>query len=366
MSSFNIDRRRFLFWFLGALTGTIRSSKNLASDRTVFLKDYAAKNNLLYGAATRYSILRRDEEFARHFIKECAILVPENDFKWQNLHPTPQSFDFTKADWLLGFAEVHGLKLRGHTLVWHKALPDWFVTEVNPINAADYLVAHITTLVERYAGKIHSWDVVNEAIEPKDGRDDGLRITPWLEYLGEEYIELAFRTAAAADPDALLTYNDYGLAYDIPEQEARRTATLKLLERLKAKDVPVRALGMQAHLYAGSNRFNAKKLQRFMENVADLGLKILVSELDVVDRALEPATIFRDRAVADVYREYLKIVLTQPAVIAVITWGLSDRYTWLRKFSPRDDEANVRPLPLDRNLDPKLAWETLAYALRYF
>ena len=366
MPFFKFDRRRFLFYFWTVFTGTTRTNKSFASDRTAFLKDYAASNNLLYGAATRYSVLRQDEDFARRFVEECAILVSENDFKWYKLRPTPQGFDFTKADWLANFAETHDLKLRGHTLVWYKYLPDWFAAEVNRINAADYLTEHITTVVERYAGKIHSWDVVNEAIEPKDGRDDGLRISPWLEYLGEEYIELAFKTAAAADPQALLTYNDYDLAYDTPEQEARRTATLKLLERLKDKDVPVQALGMQAHLYAGSDRFNAKKLQRFMQNVADLGLKIIVSELDVVDRGLEAATIFRDRAVAKIYREYLEIVLTQPAVIGVITWGLSDRYTWLKKFRPRSDGADVRPLPLDSNLDPKLVWQTLAYVLGDF
>lgn len=361
-----IGRRSFLFWFGTALAGTTWFDKSLAGNPEAFLKDYAAQNDLLYGAATQYSILREDTDFARRFVRECAILVPENDFKWEKLRPSSDSFDFTKTDWLESFAQAHNLKLRGHTLVWYKALPDWFAAEVNSTNAAEYLIEHITTVVGRYAGKIHSWDVVNEAIEPKDGRADGLRITPWLEYLGEEYIELAFKTAAAADPQALLTYNDYNLAYDTPQQEARRTATLKLLEKLKVKNIPVGALGMQAHLYAGSDRFNAGKLQRFMQNVADLGLKIIVSELDVVDRSLEAATIIRDRAIANIYREYLEIVLAQPAVIAVITWGLSDRYTWLKKFRPRRDGAKVRPLPLDSNLQPKLVWQSLANALLHF
>lgn len=275
-----INRRSFLSWLIGSLTATI-SSKSWAEnstfhgllERQIFLKDYAASNNLLYGAATRYSVLREDKQFASRFVRECGILVPENDFKWQNLRPTPQSFDFTKTDWLASFARRNKLKLRGHTLVWYRALPDWFATEVERANAAKYLVDHINTVVGRYAGKIHSWDVVNEAIEPIDGRDDGLRINPWLEYLGEEYIELAFKAAAIADPQALLCYNDYGLAYDTPQQEARRTATLKLLERLKAKNVPVDALGMQAHLFARLGRFNEKKLQKFLQNVADLGLQ---------------------------------------------------------------------------------------------
>lgn len=362
----SIDRRAFLSGLLAALTVTTQSPRSLAGDRPLFLKDFAATNNLLYGAATQYKILRQDVEFARRFVKECAILVPENDFKWDNLRPSPESFDFSNTDWLAAFARSHNLQLRGHTLVWYKALPDWFAATVDRTNATEFLVKHINTVVKRYAGKIHSWDVVNEAIEPKDGRADGLRVSPWLEYMGEEYIELAFKTAAAADPQALLTYNDYDLAYDTPEQEARRTATLKLLERLKAKNIPVGALGMQGHLYAGSDRFSATKLQRFMQNVADLGLKILVSELDVVDRSLDAATVIRDRAVANIYREYLKIVLAESAVIGVITWGLSDRYTWLQKFRPRSDAAKVRPLPLDKNLQPKLVWQTLANAFLYF
>ncbi len=360
-----IKRRRFLSWLLGAFAGTIWYSRSWSSNQTAFLKDYAAQNNLLYGAATQYSILRKDKDFTRRFVEECAILVPENDFKWKNLRPTPESFDFTKTDWLESFAQAHNLKLRGHTLVWHKSLPDWFRKEVNPTNAAEYLVNHITTVVQRYKGKIHSWDVINEAIHIKDRQDDGLRNTLWLKYLGAEYIELAFKTAAAADPHALLTYNDFDLAYDTPAQEAKRNATLKLLEKLKAKNTPIQALGMQGHLNAGSKPLNARKLQRFMQNVADLGLKILVSELDVADRTLETATVIRDRAVADVYRQYLEIVLTQPAVIGVITWGLSDRYTWLKKHRPRKDGENVRPLPLDEALKPKLVWEALAEAFKY-
>ena len=136
-----INRRSFLFWLMGSLTATI-SSKSLAGnsildsplERQIFLKDYAASNNLLYGAATRYSVLRRDRQFASRFIQECEILVTENDFKWQNLRPTSQSFDFTKTDWLASFARQNNLKLRGHTLVWYRALPDWFATELTSSN----------------------------------------------------------------------------------------------------------------------------------------------------------------------------------------------------------------------------------------
>lgn len=216
--------------------------------------------------------------------------------------------------------------------------------------------------MKRYAGKIHSWDVVNEIIQPKDGRRDNLRITPWLQLLGPNYIDLAFRLTAAADPKALLVYNEYGLDYDNPEQETKRTAVLKLLERLRAKSVPIHALGIQAHLSPGDNKFNPKKLRQFLHHVAGLGLKILITELDVVDKKLPRDIKVRDRIIAAVYEDYLSTVLEEKAVIAVITWGLSDRYSWLNEFEPRPDRAPVRPLPLDAQMQRKLAWNAIARA----
>jgi endo-1,4-beta-xylanase len=214
-----------------------------------------------------------------------------------------------------------------------------------------------------YAGKIHSWDVVNEAIQVSDGRADGLRNTPWLEFLGEDYIELAFRAAAKADPQALLVYNDYGFDYDTDEDEAKRTAVLKLLAGLKSKGTPIHALGIQAHLSSSETRFNPEKLRDFLAKVARLGLKILITEMDVEDKNLPFDLVARDRVVAGIYEDYLSTVLANQAVVAVITWGISDRYTWLTEYQPRFDRAAVRPLPLDIDFKPKLAWQAIAQTL---
>jgi endo-1,4-beta-xylanase len=303
-----------------------------------------------------------DAKLAAVFAQECGILVPENDMKWKTLRPTPDSFNFVQSDWLAEFAEEHKMLLRGHTLVWHEALPKWFKDTVNRQNALPILLKHIETVAGRYAGKIHSWDVVNEVVLPKDGRSDGLRNTPWLQLLGPDYIDIAFRAAAKADPQALLVYNDYGLDYDTREHEAKRVAVLKLLERLKSKGTPIQAFGMQAHLWGDETRFNPKKLKVFLQEIAGLGLKILITEMDVRDQKLPVDADVRDRIVAGVYEDYLSVVLEEPAVIAVLTWGLSDRYTWLSEFNPRDDKAPVRTLPLDRRLQRKLAWNAIARA----
>jgi endo-1,4-beta-xylanase len=326
------------------------------------LKERAAAKGLIYGAATDYDKLALNSTFADTFLAECGMLVPEVALKWQALRPISTNFDFTKGDALLEFARAHNMLFRGHTLVWGDFLPAWFKDTVNSQNAEQVLLNHIKTVVSHYAGRIHSWDVVNEAVWPEDGRTDGLRLTPWLQLLGPDYIDLAFRAAAEADPQALLVYNDYGLDYDTPEDERRRVAVLRWLERLKSIGTPVHALGIQAHLQADETRFNPTKLRAFLSEVAGLGLKVLISELDVADNNLPKDVNVRDRIVAGIYEDYLSAVLDEPAVIAVVTWGLSDRSTWLSRHAPRKDNAPVRPLPLDAQLKRKLAWNAIARA----
>ena len=327
------------------------------------LRDRAATKGLIYGAASQYNILSSNPKFAASFAQECAMLVPEGELKWKTLRPNADSFDFTKSDWLAKFARTHGMLFRGHTLVWHISLPKWFASTVNSQNAEQVLLKHVATVVKHYAGKIHSWDVVNEAVFPKDGRSDGLRKSPWLQFLGPDYINIAFRAAAEADPQALLVYNDFGLDYDTRKDENKRTAVLRLLEYLKSQGTPVHALGIQAHLKGDETRFNPRKLKAFLNDVAGLGLKILISEFDVVDKNLPLDADVRDHIVAGVSEDYLSVVLDEPAVIAVLTWGLSDQYTWRSKKKPRKDGAPVRPLPLDAQLKRKLAWNAIARAL---
>jgi endo-1,4-beta-xylanase len=327
------------------------------------LRERAAAKNLIYGAATGLHLISSNSAFAENFAKECAILVPENALKFGSLRPNPTSFDFAEGDALLSFARTHNMLFRGHTLTWGYDFDssEWLRNRVNRQNAEQVLVNHIKTVVGHYAGEVHSWDVVNEAINPSHGQAYGLAKTRWLELIGSDYIDLAFRTAAKADPQALLVYNGDLLEHDTPEAEARRVATLNLLTGLKSRGTPVQALGMQAHLWA-NQPINLHKLKTFLRDVAGLGLKILITELDVVDKNLPLDIKVRDRMVAGLYEDYLSVVLEEPAVIAVVTWGLSDRYTWYSQFHPREDKAPVRPLPLDAQLKRKLTWNAIARA----
>ncbi|NEQ24673.1 MAG: endo-1,4-beta-xylanase [Microcoleus sp. SIO2G3] len=326
------------------------------------LQERAKAKNLIYGAATDHKIISSDSGFADSFAKECAMLVPATALKWYTLRPSATRFDFAEGDALFSFARTHNMLLRGHTLVWDQALPEWFKVTVNRQNAEAFMSEHITAVVKHYAGQVHSWDVVNEAINAEHDRSDGLQKTPWLQLLGPGYIDTAFRIAAQADPKAMLVYNDRWLDYDTERDTRQRSAVLRLLEHLKSIGTPVHALGIQAHLRGNETRFAPRKLRKFLSDIASLDLKILITELDVRDNGLPFDIAVRDRIVAGVYEDYLSVVLEEPAVIAVVTWGLSDRSTWLSTWSPRTDKAPVRPLPLDAQLKRKLAWNAIARA----
>lgn len=349
---------RYLMYGSQALDNPKRDFKVLGQAP---LKKRAAAKGLIYGAASMQDDLVSDKNLEASLKSECNILVPQNELKWGFLRPAPNKFDFTKADWLAEFAIRNGMLFRGHTLVWYQQLPQWFKEVVNRQNAEKFLVEHITTVTKHYAGKMHSWDVVNEAIEPDDGLKGGWRRSPWFEFLGPDYIELAYRVAAQADPKAILVYNENDLEHDTHKHEAKRTIVLKLLERLKSRGTPIHALGIQSHLL-GHEAFNSKKLRNFLADVASLGLKILVTELDVIDQQLPSPVQERDRIIAARYEDYLSVVLDERAVIAVLTWGLSDRRTWLSMFTPRKDLTPVRPLPLDSNLQRKVVWNAMARA----
>lgn len=326
------------------------------------LKQRAKAKGLIYGAfpqADRQEFVK-DRQLQSHFIRECAMMTV--GAYWTTTRPSVNTFDFTSTDYFTQFATKNKMLLRGHPLVWHEALPKWLPDTLNSRNAEKILTQHIETIVKRYAGKIHSWDVVNEAVDVGDRRTDGLRQTPWLQFLGVDYIDLAFRLAAKADPQAKLVYNDFGVEYDRPSDEGKREAILNLLQRLKSNGTPIYALGLQSHLIGDLNSFNPAKFREFLKNVASLGLKIMITELDVVDNKLPKDINQRDRIVAAAYEDYLSVALAERAVISVVTWGLSDRYTWLGGHRPRADKATVRPLPFDRNFQSKLAWNAIARA----
>jgi endo-1,4-beta-xylanase len=338
------------------------------------LEAHADAHSLLYGCAVVPELLDVDGIAAGHSADgytelvagQTGILVAENAMKWGPLRPAPDQFRFTAADRLMRFAELTQKRVRGHNLCWHEALPRWFSATANKQNARQLLTDHIRTVAGHFRGRIHSWDVVNEAIEPKDGLPNGLRNSPWYQLIGPGYIELAFRTAAEADPGALLTYNDYDIETDSPNQVEKRAQVLALLRRLKAAGVPIRALGVQSHLHAADQQPGAS-LTAFIRECARMDLQVFVTEMDVNCHGLDLSQDDRDEAVAHIYRDYLGRVLAEPNVPIALTWGISSARTWLNTPFAQEDQlphgARQRPLPFDDDYNPTPAFFALRSAL---
>ena len=327
------------------------------------LREAAAQHGILAGCAVGMGPLRNDAAYAELVRTQAGIIVAENAMKFAPLRPAPNEFFFGDADFFVDFAERNGIKVRGHNFVWHKQLPAWFDSYVTSQNAQKILIDHITQVGSHYAKRIHSWDVVNEAVHLEDGRSDGLRDSPWLKLLGPAYIETAFRTARKVDPNAMLVYNDYGIEADTHGDEAKRKAVLALLRYLKDRDVPIDALGIQSHISVAPDFGYGSGLSNLISEVRKMGVKVLITELDVNDRHLPSDIDKRDKQVADLYGSYLRNALKDSATCAVLTWGITDRYTWLNNTDSRSDGLKERCLPFDDQYKPKPAFDAALKAL---
>lgn len=321
----------------------------------------AAQKNMFFGAATAEDRIITDTAYRTAMVNECGIIVPEYEMKWDRMRPTATTYNFSDSDFIVNFARQNGLAVRGHTFCWHRAQPSWFPYTLNRSNAARFLTEHIATVAGRYKGRMHSWDVINEAIEPSERQTNNLRNNIWFQLLGESYIETAFRATAQADPTAMLIYNEYGFEFD---DNVRRDAVLGLIRRLLSRGVPLNALGIQGHLrYTDLAKFqaNMNTFRTFLRDVAALGLKIIITEFDVDDSELPSGITARDEGIGKMYGEFCSVVMSEPAVIGFMTWGLSDKYTSLNATAPRADRLPQRPLPLDSSMVRKSAWYALEF-----
>src|SRR3954463_13481783 len=330
----------------------------------------AFDRGLIYGSS--YSTrLESDAPYLGLINREAAILFTEDDLLWYQLKPTPESdLDFSFGDRFMATAERQGQLVFGAHLVWDEGFGEGWSEDdlwgMDGETARRLLFDTVEQVVERYRGRMAGWIVVNEAIDAHE--EDGLRRDyPWYETIGPSYIEESFHVAHDADPGATLLLNEFGLETDDEFDSAtdKRAKALLVLDQLLDADAPVHALGVQAHLEADgfAEKFDAAGYRQFLSKVADRGLKILITELDVLDDGLPAGSAERDAAIADAYRLYLDTALAEPAIAAVITFGLSDRHTWLQEDYPRQDEAPRRPLPFDDELQPKPAYDALATAL---
>ena len=320
------------------------------------LKRHAQKHALIAGAAVVVHAVQTDPVFQQLIAGQYDMLVPTGELKWRALRPSATTYDFAASDALFAFAAKHHMRMRGHTLVWHNSVPDWLQGSASKYDVRQLLVDHIHTVMGRYRGRVHSWDVVNEAILPKDGQPNGLRKSFWYDAIGPDYIDLAFHTARDADPHAKLTYNDYGVEYDSDEDAERRKVILALLRGMQERKVPLDAVGIQSHIKAGSPYTVGKGLTDYIESLRSMGLEVYLTELDVNEDDLTYNDLQRrDHTVAETYRQYLDVALANPAVKLMLTWGVSDRRTWLNNGPTHHRKQPNRPqrsLPFDSDYRP--------------
>jgi endo-1,4-beta-xylanase len=366
-----ITRREGLAMLAGLAASTAAGARAAAPDG---LQSIAAGKGLRFGSCFAWGAPRADRgsfanpAYAALLTRDCGVLVPENEMKWQALRPTPTSFAFARFDAMMAWADANGLAVRGHNLLWHqpKWMPRWeesFQFGARPAQEAErLLVQHITTVTRRYGRRIASYDVVNEAVTPADGT---LYQTALSRALGgpEATLDLAFRTARAEAPHAQLVYNDY-MSWE-PDNASHRAGVLRLMEGFRRRNVPVDALGIQSHLVtqgsAGAGALQGE-WRRFLEAVTALGYGLVITELDVRDNGLPADTAVRDRAVAAYTRDYLDVTLAFPQVRDVLAWGMTDRYSWIEGFEPRRDGARRRPCPYDASFRAKPMRDAIAAA----
>ena len=361
--------------FITCLSAILVMSTNQRAQSTPSLKD-VFKSDFMIGAALNRRQFSEEDTRALPIIKsQFNTISPENQLKWQSIHPQPDKYDFDGADRYVAFGEKYGMFVIGHTLVWHNQTPAWVFDDgkgnlVDRDTLLKRMRDHIRTVVGRYKGRIKGWDVVNEAVNA----DGTLRQSKWLKIIGEDYIAKAFQYAHEADPQAELYYNDYSL-----EELQKLNGAVRLIKNLKAQGVPISGVGLQGHnnLIFPSMQQQEAAITAF----AKLGVKVNITELDInvlpfvseeegpriklsdeLQPKLNPYTSGLPKSVneeqamqfAQLFRVYLK---HRDVIDRITFWGVTDGDSWLNNFPVRG-RTNY-PLLFDREGKAKLSFDTL-------
>lgn len=315
------------------------------------LKD-AYKDHFLIGFA-QDRFFEHEDHLVRHF----NVVTPENALKWERVHPRPGVYFYDVVDRLMSDAEARGMKVIGHTLVWHNQTPSWvFQNEqggpVDPATLLSRMEEHIRTVAGRYGNRILGWDVVNEAIA-----DDGsMRESPWYAILGDEFVLRAFEWADEACPDTELYYNDYGLA-----DRKKRQGAVNLVKMLQDAGARIDGVGIQGHF--DIEQPPIEDVRQAIEDFAALGVKVMITELDMSAYPwTERRNLYADgfpeelqKRQAQRYADLFRLFKEYSEVIDRVTfWGLTDRTSWKNNFPVRG--RTDHPLLFDRNGDYKPAF----------
>jgi len=322
----------------------------------------AARAGLIFGASIDASAFGHPAYLAL-YKRETQMYVTDVALKFDWLRPAQDVWNFGPADQIVAEARADNKWVRGHTLIWNDNAPAW-LKGLSSREIVRVFDEHIDRVVERYAGALHSWDVVNEPFWPMDGKRGGWRDGPWFAAMGPSYVERAFRRVAAIDRQVKLTLNEAQCDNDGEWGRSIRPLLRGLVDRMLDNGAPLHAVGLQSHLQSQFPR-NYPQFGAFIEGLGAKGLEIYLSEFDVNDEAFPSAAADRDAAVASLAREFLSRALAVPAVKMVVTWQLSDLYSWYRQLAIKSGAKRMpRPLPFDGALKPKPLYAAMIESFR--
>jgi len=327
----------------------------LAASTPPSLREAATTSGVLVGTAVRAYALS-EPAYAATLAHEYNMVEPENEMKWGIVRPSRERFDFAQADQIVRFAEAHGMKIRGHCLVWDHYNPDWLARgNFSPEQLSQLLQEHITTEMKHYAGHVFAWDVVNEALDANGNPKDSIWYNKpgiGLSGKGTAYVEQAIRWAHDADPNALLFYNE-------AEGEGlnrKSDAIYAMLKDFRNRGTPIDGIGLQLHI--SRLDYDIDALARNIERLTKLGLQVHITELDVslpVDAKGEARKEDLQRQ-GQIYAGVVHACTKSPGCIAIQTWGFTDKYSWIGSHS---QGRNGAALPFDREYKPKLAYDSI-------
>jgi len=245
-------------------------------------------------------------------------ITPANAQKWDSIEPNQGNFQYSKADSIVSFAQSHNQLLRCHNTVWYTQLPGWVSSIGNNASLVSAMKNHITNEVNHFKGKCYHWDVVNEAFE-----DNGAyRNSVFYRLIGAEFIPMAFVTAAAADPSAKLYYNDY----NIETAGGKATATINIVKAMKARNIKIDGVGLQAHFVLGQT--NQAAQTSILQTYAALGVEVAYTELDLRFQSL-PASSSGLQQQASEYAGVVAACLAVQACVGITIWDFTDKYSWI-------------------------------------
>lgn len=313
------------------------------------IRSMAEDEQMLFGTAMRYQPFSDDSGYRELIKNEFNAVTIENEMKMELIMPERGKYDFSQADEMVQFADENGLQVRGHTLVWER-IP-WWLDQGNFTRdeITNLLKEYVQTTVKQYQGRIYAWDVVNEAFD----NEGNLKENFWLQHIGSDYIELAFRWAKEADPDALLFYNDY----ENEVSSAKTEATIKWLSELRQKGVPIDGIGMQMHLDI-ANDFHVDQVQNVMNQMEQEGFLVHITELDIKLQHSGEDLETKQRLQAERYAEIMKVCLQQATCDSFTVWGAADPYSWIG-FTEEPGASVAYPLLFDDKLKRKPAYKAI-------